>query len=350
MATVVRLWHKDCPTDLICSPSTTKPLILLAPFDSNGELANTISVVQIKVRAKEIIAGTYDFADSGIQTSSVSSPSNIITLTLSNAFTIPATSDYTKNRAIIVLAPGTYTDFTVEYTLKDSKTGVSGTVSKTYNNLTLNAGRNRIIKFDLGLDRYEMKYYMWDTGKDYWDTYTGPLPAIDGEEAEYNGNFTNRDANWDMANLYATHSCAICPNANEASLYAFRGDPHWDETTLWIMNGHLYTGGMWFLKLQYCTYGPYTSPVTQYPDGHDYRQNEEWKDWDELNPANYHDKWVATPAQGKSQAIPANISTCRLSAILTVITMLDDSGLEPMTPTSDSTTAIAAAIGHLHPY
>lgn len=269
------------------------------PYYSKSELASTVSVTQIKVSATEDMAGTFPFDDNGIQTHTVENPSKIITLTLSEAFKIPSTPNHVKNGAIMVIAPKSYTNFTVEYTLKDSKTGVSGTVSKTYSHLTLNAGRNRPVKFDLGLERYDMKYYMWDAGKDYWDTYTGSLPVIDGDVAEYNGNLTNRDANWDTANLYATHSCAICPNANEASLYAFRGDPHWDETTLWIMNGHLYIGGMWFLKLQHCTYGPYTSPVTQYPDGHDYRQNEEWKDWDELNPANYHDKWVTTPAQGK---------------------------------------------------
>ena len=43
----------------------------------------------------------------------------------------------------MVVAPGTYTNFTIEYTLCDSKTGVSGTVSKTYNSVTLNAGKKQ---------------------------------------------------------------------------------------------------------------------------------------------------------------------------------------------------------------
>ena len=60
----------------------------------------------------------------------------------------------------MVLAPGDYANVTVAYTLKDSKTGVTGTVSKTYSTLKLNAGRNRLVKFDLALPRYEMKYYM----------------------------------------------------------------------------------------------------------------------------------------------------------------------------------------------
>ena len=66
------------------------------------------------------------------------------------------------------------------------------------------------------------------------------------------------------------------------------------------MNHHLYIGGMWFKKLEYIE-GSYASPVTRYPDGHDYRQNSEWRNWDELTPAKYHDKWINRPAQGKPQ-------------------------------------------------
>ncbi|MDY4020845.1 MAG: hypothetical protein SOZ80_08755 [Prevotella sp.] len=273
------------------------------PYYSKSELASTVSVTQIKVSATEDMAGTFPFDDNGIQTHTVEDPSKIITLTLSEAFKIPSTPNHAENGAIMVIAPKSYTNFTVEYTLKDSKTGVSGTVSKTYSHLTLNAGRNRPVKFDLGLERYDMKYYMWDAGKDYWDTYTGVLPIKDGDVAEYNGYGTDRYFNGDGVNLFAVNSCKICPNANEATLYAFRGDPHWDETTLWVMNGHLYTGGMWFKKLQYINTG-YTSPVTTYPDGKDYRQNSWWQEWEEEQPEKFHNIWVNVPAQGK----PSDIS------------------------------------------
>lgn len=273
--------------------------LTFAPFDSKGELATTVNVTQIKVTASENIAGTYDFDDSGILTTSASGTSKSITLTLSGAFTIPSVSDYNRNGAIMVLAPGTYTNLTVEYTLRDSKTGVSGTVSKMYNNLTLNAGKNRIVKFDLGLAHYDMKYYMWDAGKDYWDTYAGTLPITNGEQAAFEGINTNRYFNGNGESLSAVNSCKICPNANEAALYAWRGDPHWDGTTIWVMNKHLYVGGMWFKKLQYCSGGPFTSPVTSYPGYGDYRQNSHWVNWNDGDNANYHDKWVTTPIQGK---------------------------------------------------
>ena len=136
--------------------------------------------------------------------------------------------------------------------------------------------------------------------KHYWNGYTGTLPITDNEKASFPAQGTNRYFNGNGVNLYAVNACRICPNANEATLYAFRGDPHWDGKTLWVMNYHLYIGGMWFKKLQYIE-GGYASPVTRYPDGHDYRQNSEWRNWDELTPAKYHDKWINRPAQGKPQ-------------------------------------------------
>ena len=46
----------------------------------------------------------------------------------------------------------------------------------------------------------------------------------------------------------ATHSAKDCPNLNELCWYAEKGEPYWDNTTLWATMDHLYVGGMWFLK------------------------------------------------------------------------------------------------------
>ena len=249
--------------------------------------------------ANENLAGTFDFNDNGLQTASVTAPSKSVTLALTGAFNIPKAINHTKNAAIMVVAPGTYTNFTVEYTLADSQTGVTGTVSKTYSSVTLNAGKNVPVKFDLAMENYGMDYYMWDAGKPYWDGYTGKLPVKDGEQAPYEASGTNRYFNGDGTNLYAVNACKVCPNANEAALYVFRGDPHWDETTLWVKNKHLYKGGMWFLKLKYCDRGPYTSPVTTYPDGVDYRANSYWSTWNESTKKINGSSWVKAPSQGK---------------------------------------------------
>ena len=104
------------------------------------------------------------------------------------------------------------------------------------------------MKFDLAMENYGMDYYMWDAGKPYWDGYAGKLPVKDGEQASQEASGTDRYFNSNKAQFHAVNACKVCPNANEAALYVFRGDPHWDETTLWVKNKHLYKGGMWFLK------------------------------------------------------------------------------------------------------
>ena len=249
--------------------------------------------------ANENLAGTFDFNDNGLQTASVTAPSKSVTLALTGAFNIPKAIDHTKNAAIMVVAPGTYTNFTVEYTLADSQTGVTGTVSKTYSSVTLNAGKNRPVNFDLAMENYGMDYYMWDAGKPYWDGYAGKLPVKDGEQASQEASGTDRYFNGNKAQFHAVNACKVCPNANEAALYVFRGSPHWDETTLWVKNKHLYKGGMWFLKLKYCDRGPYTSPVTTYPDGVDYRANSYWSTWNESAKTANGTSWVKTPSQGR---------------------------------------------------
>ncbi len=292
--------HRQANGTYLFSVNHKAAYITFAPYYSKEKLDNSVSITNIRVTANENLAGTYAFDDNGIQTSIVYNPSKSVTLALNNTFKVPHVSDYTMNGAIMVVAPGTYTNFTIEYTLSDSRTGVSGTISKTYNSLTLDAGKNKVVKYDFAMNRYPMEYYMWDPGKHYWNGYTGTLPVTDNEKASFPAQGTNRYFNGNGVNLYAVNACRICPNANEATLYAFRGDPHWDGKTLWVMNHHLYIGGMWFKKLQYIE-GGYASPVTRYPDGHDYRQNSEWRNWDELTPAKYHDKWINRPAQGKPQ-------------------------------------------------
>lgn len=276
------------------------------PYDGKGALASTVSIKQIKVTATEHLAGIFGFTDAGIQREAVTDASHTVTLSLKEgAFGVPKDVDYSKNAAIMVVAPGTYTNFTVEYTLADTKTSVTCTVSKTYPSVTLNAGVNMPVKFNLGLNHYDMKYYLWDAKQDYWFGYGGTLPVSNGETAAYPAGGTDRWLNEVQNNtmMQATNSLQNSLNANEASLYAFRGTPHWDGASVWVMNGHLYQGGMWFKKLQYCNRGPYHSPVTVYPDGQgDYRQNSRWENWKEKenDPGEeYHAKWTTTVTQGK---------------------------------------------------
>lgn len=246
--------------------------VTFTPWYGKEELASTVSVTAIKLtidaasNAGKNIAGTFNFDDSGLGTL-YSNGTNSITLELTNGFPVPKAADYTKNAATMVVCPGTYNKVTIAYTLKDAKTGVTGIVSQTFPTMTFNAGKNRPIgKKELGMNNYKPNYYQWDAGKPYWDGYTGTIPVVNGEGGNYTaGSGSDRYMNSNPNAFEGNNSCASVPNVNEALLYSFFGDTHWDGNLVWTMNKHLYKGGMWFLKLKNIkTVGAngYTHPVT----------------------------------------------------------------------------------------
>lgn len=232
--------------------------LTFTPYYSHG-FADDVKVTQIKVTANEALAGEFDFDDSGIKLSTrptASADNRSITLTLNggNGFGIPSAPDHAKNAAIMVLAPGKYTGFTVEYTLYDQATHVGGTVTKVYGKLTLNEGKNRPVAANLAVTHYNANAYsMWDATQYYWEGYEDDQPILNGTE---NGNYpkSTTDPRWhnpahSSIPVAAEHDCKDCPNMNELWWYAQHGDPHWDSKTLWATMKHLYKGGMW-LKTQ----------------------------------------------------------------------------------------------------
>ena len=109
---------------------------------------------------------------------------------------------------MIVLAPGNYSTFTVEYTLLDNGTHQGGTITKTYNNITLNAGKNKRVVADLQVPDY---------------------------------------TSWDNRNMWYASTTSNCPNVNEMLYYMMNGDPRLDNS-LWSFHGQLYRGGIWLKK------------------------------------------------------------------------------------------------------
>ena len=231
------------------------------PYNQQGAIDGAY-ISQIKVTADQAIAGEYNFNDNGIDLTSrpIASVTNqSITLTLNNNFTVPGGTipDPSKNAAIMVLAPGTYGTLTVEYTLRDNTTQKSGTITKTYNNLTLTAGKNRRVVTDLQVIDYSPwlnYFYQWDAKAPYWDGVT--LPDVLENNTNYDSYGTrSANSNCSTANngsgvaTNAANSCAIAPNANEMLYYKTYGDPHYDDKTPWTFKGHLYTGGLWLKKL-----------------------------------------------------------------------------------------------------
>ena len=229
--------------------------ITFIPYYSH-EFAEDVKVTQITVTADEVLAGKFDFDDNGLKRTSVSDPKKSITLKLNGGgtkgFPIPTSSTYAKNAAIMVLAPGTYHNFTVEYRLYDQKTLVEGTVTKNYGELTFHEGKNKKVAADLAVPHYASNiYYMWDAAVDQhvWKGHENDQLTLNDAVSSYYPKVAS-DSRWFNTAAHptaASRSAANCPNANEIRWYVQHGDPHWDSS-IWSITKHLYAGGMWLKK------------------------------------------------------------------------------------------------------
>ena len=235
--------------------------MVFLPYNTPGAVAGA-KLTKIKVTADKAISGEFNFTDSGIDINSrpvTSATNNSITLNLPGNFTVPKQADKEGNAAIMVIAPGTYSTFTVEYTLYDSDTQISGTITKKYSNVKLTAGLNKRVSMNLQIPVYGSdNYYMWDAavGQHYWAGNEAYQPTKNNDHDDrYPSN--SSDPRWfnttvrppSQPSLAASRSCADAPNINECIWYIIKGKPYWDNTYLWVMKGHLYNKGMWFKKL-----------------------------------------------------------------------------------------------------
>ena len=235
--------------------------ITFMPYYSKEALDASAVVTQINVTAAngESLAGTFNFSDSGLGTAN--SSSNSVTLTLNGTssttgFPIPTTATASKNAAIMVVAPGTYSTFKVTYTLYDSVTGTNSTISYTYSDINCTAGKNQVIKTDLGMATYTSRkanYYMWDAKSNYWNEYESSQPLLNNAE---NTNYakSSDDTRWyNTAFTYkvqtkAINSCKNEPTFEALTWYVGAGSPRLDNKTLWVFANHLYVGGIWLKK------------------------------------------------------------------------------------------------------
>ena len=237
--------------------------ITFMPYYSKEALDASAVVTQINVTAAngDTLAGTFNFSDNGLGTAISSSSSNSVTLTLNGTssttgFPIPITATASKNAAIMVVAPGTYSTFKVTYTLYDSVTGTNSTISYTYSGIKCIAGKNQIIKTDLGMAAYtsrKNKYYMWDAVNNYWDGHANSQPLLnDAVSTDY--ATSSADSRWyNTAFTYkvqtpATNSCKDEPTFEGLTWYISAGSPQLDNKTLWVFAKHLYVGGIWLKK------------------------------------------------------------------------------------------------------
>ena len=208
--------------------------ITFMPYYSKEALDASAVVTQIKVEAAndEKLAGTFNFSDSGLGAVNSSSSSNSVTLTLNGTssttgFPIPTTATASKNAAIMVVAPGTYSTFKVTYTLYDSVTGTKSTISYTYSGKTCTAGKNQKISTDLGMATYTSRksnYYMWDAKSNYWDGYESSQPLLNNAVSTDYAT-SSADSRWyNTAFTYkvqtpATNSCKDEPTFEALTWY-----------------------------------------------------------------------------------------------------------------------------------
>lgn len=260
----------------------------------NAELGANIYLTKIVVTSTDgtALAGTYDFADGTLQGKTPQSgAASSVTLSLNDFPLTNTTTSVETNGAYLVIAPGTYS-LSVDYHIKDPATQVQGVVNKR---VSLQANEGTISEVTAWIDKditqYGSKYYMWDAavGQHYWKGYEAYQPKLNGgSHAAY--PLSAADPRWCNSSLtlpnYANRSCATCPNANQILWYVLRGNPCWDEQTLWTTMGHLYNTGMWFLK---STHIPGFTHVSD-PYGHNWHMGSA--------PLATH----ATPTEGK----PAN--------------------------------------------
>ena len=237
--------------------------ITFMPYYSKEELAASAVVTQINVTVAngEKLAGKFNFSDNGLGTAISSSSSNSVTLTLNGTssttgFPIPTTATASKNAAIMVVAPGTYSTFKVTYTLYDSVTGTNSTISYTYSGINCTAGKNQVIKTDLGMATYTSRktnYYMWDAKSNYWNGYESSQPLLNNA---VNTNYatSSADTRWyntaftDKVQTKAINSCKDQPTFEALTWYIEGGSPQVDNKTLWVFANHLYAGGIWLKK------------------------------------------------------------------------------------------------------
>lgn len=218
-------------------------------------LASTY-VTKIEVTSDKPIAGSYTLAADGKLMGTGNS--NTITLNLkgtgSYAKGFPMQNDATgkkcaAGRMFMVMMPGKY-KLTVKYYVTDTETQVSGVITKKFPAFEYGANDYYDIPSALNIKYYGDDYYTWDAKKEYWAGHKGDQPKVVGIPGSNYPTSADADRWFNPAKFptKASNTAKDCPNINEIFWYCLKGDPHWDNTTLWTVWEHLYTGGMWFKK------------------------------------------------------------------------------------------------------
>lgn len=178
-------------------------------------------------------------------------------------FSVPGSKEEAKNNAaIMVMAPGTYHNVEITYTLYDPVVQTTGVFKRQIPQITLTGGKNKEVFTELVADDYTHKfglYHMWGASLHYWqgaesnahhNWQSGGVPAA-GNSPSMGGRYFSTYNAAGVSNIAPMGSIdRNVPSANFMSYYVRYGDPRWDDSPF-TYDGHLFTGRMWFKKRRY---------------------------------------------------------------------------------------------------
>ena len=257
--------------------------LVLSPYSTYG-FSSSVGVVAVYVTASKPISGKFAFDDNGVGAAKTGAKNTIAWFykqelagrkhissfnsnfrDQQNMLPLPTAADVTRNGIIITMPAGTYEDLTIEYGLIDNATGGYGYYKQTFKNKTLVAGENRVLSRDIKLDTEfdPNEYYAWDAVQDeyYWKGATNKLRVGRNMPSESTGyatsasdpRFQNEIPGGSTSNAddnAATRGATVAFNHNEALWLILNGEAKWDEWKMYVMNKHLYNGGIWIKTLK----------------------------------------------------------------------------------------------------
>ncbi|MBF1440705.1 MAG: hypothetical protein HXN44_00945 [Prevotella nanceiensis] len=257
--------------------------MVLSPYSTYG-FSSSVGVVAVYVTASKPISGKFAFDDNGVGEAKTGAKNTIAWFykqelagrkhissfnsnfrDQQNMLPLPTAADVTQNGIIITMPAGTYEDLTIEYGLVDIATGGYGYYKQTFKNKTLVAGENRVLSRDIKLDTEfdPNEYYAWDAVQDayYWKGATNKLRVGRNMPSESTGyatsasdprfqNETPGGSTSNVADNAATRGATVAFNHNEALWLILNGEAKWDEWKMYVMNKHLYNGGIWIKTLK----------------------------------------------------------------------------------------------------
>ena len=224
----------------------------------------------IKVTANNNIAGNYTLTTTGL---TGTGSSNEITLNTGNFDISNAATSLATNGAYMVIAPGVHT-LTVEYTVKNTNTGNTGTIVKHLDSKDYKANTLYPLTAHLFSEYSGTKYYLWDAQRDLWRNKTAvdyasglyatadaptpdpvlPHQSIAADADRWFNTNPNEVPSFTMVHnygnkfYYATNSAKDCPNVWELAWYYDKGDIRWDGEAAFLFRGKIYHGGAWIKK------------------------------------------------------------------------------------------------------